>query len=106
MRQALSEKHRRPKSIVLAVAAHVEDGAPAPPELDWWRFREWGAPYAGGWLDYPAAEFARARAAKNVYIAMNGFKAARDLPTWCDANPDAWNLVSYVLGLKQEAADG
>ncbi len=57
-------------------------------------------------MDYPAAEFARARAAKNIYIAMSGFVAARDLVTWCDANPAAWDLVSYVYELKTEAANG
>lgn len=57
-------------------------------------------------MEYPAGEFNRARVAKNVYIAMNGFKAARDLPSWCDANPDAWDLVSYVLALKDEASHG
>ena len=49
--------------------------------------RDWGMPHAGGWYDWPAGEFARARAARNVYIAMSGFKAAKDLPAWCNANP-------------------
>jgi hypothetical protein len=57
-------------------------------------------------MDYPAAEFARARAAKNVYLAMSGFKQASDLVAWSDANPEAWAVVSYVLELKDEAAHG
>ena len=62
--------------------------------------RDWGAPYDGGWLGWPAGEFARARAARNVYVAMSGFKTARDLPAWCDANPAAWNIVTMVLNMK------
>ena len=57
-------------------------------------------------MDYPAAEFARARAAKNVYLAMSGFKQASDLVAWSDANPEAWAVVSYVLELKDEVAHG
>jgi hypothetical protein len=79
--------YAHPKSLILAVAAHVEDGAPRPPELDWWLMRDWGSPYAGGWLDWPAGEFARARAARNVYVAMSGFKAAKDLTRMVQRQP-------------------
>ena len=85
------------------MAAHVEDGAPRPPELDWWLMRDWGSPYAGGWLDWPAGEFARARAARNVYVAMSGFKAAKDLPAWCNANPAGWDIVTMILNMKAQA---
>ena len=93
---------RYPKSFVLAIAAHVEDGAPRPPELDYWIYREWGAPFAGGWLDWPAAEFARARYARNIYLALVGYRDAVDKVAWCDGNAAAWNLVSYVWTLKEE----
>lgn len=67
-----------------------------------------GATLEGGWLDWPAGEFARARAARNVYVAMSGFKDAKDLPAWCDNNPAAWNIVTMVLNMKarREAAHG
>lgn len=93
--------HVHPKSYVLAVAAHVEDGAPRPPELDLWLYREWGAPYPGGWMDWPANEFARARTARNIYTAMNGYKQAFDKVAWCNDNPTGWELVSYVLALRE-----
>lgn len=99
---AFRRTHGRPKSFVLAIAAHVEDGAPRPPELDYWIYREWGAPWPGGWLDWPAADFARARYARNVYLALAGYRDAIDKVAWCDANPTAWQLVSYVWTLKSE----
>ena len=64
-------------------------------------------PYAGGWYDWPAREFARARAARNVYIAMTGYRDAANIVDWCNANPTAWELVSGVLSLRiKAAADG
>jgi len=35
---------------------------------------------------------------------MSGFKAARDLPAWCDANPAAWNIVTMIMNMKAQAA--
>jgi hypothetical protein len=68
--------------------------------------RDWGMPHEGGWLDWPAREFALARAARNVYIAMTGFKSARNLADWCNANPPAWEIVSGILAMKAENANG
>jgi hypothetical protein len=53
--------------------------------------------------DWPAGEFARARAARNVYVAMSGFKAAKDLPAWCNANPAGWDIVTMILNMKAQA---
>ena len=96
----------RPKSLVLAVAAHVEDGGPRPAELDWWLFRDWGQPYPTGWQEWPLREFTRARAARNVYVAMTGYKEARDVVTWCNSNPAAWELVSGVMSMRMKANNG
>ena len=63
--------------------------------------REWGAPMAGGWLDWPAADFARARVARNVYVALTGYRGAADTVAWCNANPAAWELVSHVFALRE-----
>ncbi len=54
-------------------------------------------------MDYPAAEFVRARYARNVYLAMTGYRKTTDLVAWCDANPDAWELVSYIFKLREES---
>jgi len=61
-------------------------------------------PHEGGWLDWPAREFSLARAARNVYVALTGYRNARNIVQWCDANPQAWELVAHIMSLKQEAA--
>lgn len=101
MRQPVHRGDATPKTYVLTVAAHVMDGAPKPPELDHWLLRDWGAPYAGGWMEWPAAEFAHARVARNVYVALSGFQSAPNVVEWADRNPQAWELVSYVLSLRE-----
>ena len=75
-------------------------------ELDWWLFRDWGQPYPGGWLDWPAREFTRARAARNVYVAMTGHKDAEDVVTGCQRNPAGWGLGSSVMGMEIKANKG
>ncbi len=62
-------------------------------------------PYSGGWLDWPARDFTRARAARNVYVAMTGYKNARDIVQWCNSNPAAWELVSGVMSMRLKAAN-
>jgi hypothetical protein len=64
-------------------------------------YRNWGAPFSGGWMEWPAAEFNRARAATNVYIALSGYRHATDKVGWCNANPEAWELVSYVFAMRE-----
>lgn len=103
MQCSIRSGYARPKSLILAVAAHVEDGAPRPPELDWYLFREWGPPHAGGWQEWPAREFVLARAARNVYLAMSGYKNARDIVAWTNDNPQGWELVSSVLSMRMAA---
>lgn len=73
-----------------------------PPELDYFVYRAWGNPTGGGWMDWPAAEFAAARAAANVYVAMSGYRDASNKVLWCDANPAGWGVVSYVFALQEE----
>lgn len=63
-------------------------------------------PHEGGWLDWPAREFFLARAARNVYVAMTGYRNAKKVVEWCDANPQAWDLVAHIMSLKEEAANG
>jgi hypothetical protein len=72
--------------------------------LDWWLLRDWGMPHEGGWLEWPAREFAGARVARNVHIAMSGFRDARNVVEWCNSNPRAWELVSRIMAMKQENA--
>jgi len=74
--------------------------------LDWYLLREWGPPYEGGWRDWPAGEFARARAARNVYLSMKGYRDAKDLPAWADANPQAWELVTKILDMRTANGNG
>ena len=102
MQPSLRCGHGHPKSFIIAIAAHVEDGAPRPPELEWYQFNEWGGPYPGGWMDWPAAEFARARVARNVYMALSGWRDTKNAVEWANANPTAWELVTYVMTLKDE----
>jgi hypothetical protein len=52
-------------------------------------------------MDWPAGEFTRARVAANIYVALNGYRDAANKVAWCDANPAAWELVSYVFALKE-----
>lgn len=33
---------------------------------------------------------------------MTGYAQADDVVAWCNANPDAWNLVTYVWTLREE----
>jgi len=52
-------------------------------------------------MDWPAGEFTRARVAANIYVALNGYHGAANKVAWCDENPAAWELVSYVFALKE-----
>lgn len=56
-------------------------------------------------MEWPAREFNLAKAARNVYIAMNGYRDATNKVQWCDDNPTAWQLVSYVLALREGLID-
>jgi len=33
---------------------------------------------------------------------MTGYRDAKDLPTWADANPQAWELVTKILDMRGE----
>lgn len=57
-------------------------------------------------MDWPAAEFARARAAANVYVALSGYQSATNKVIWCDTNPAGWEVVSYVFALQDEITNG
>ena len=103
MQRSIQCGHVAPKSLILAVAAHVEENGPKPPELDWWTLREWGTPHSGGWLEWPARDYARARAARNVYVAFQGWHDTKNAAQWCNDNPAAWELVSSVMAMKEGA---
>ena len=60
--------------------------------------RDWGMPHAGKLPGGPVIP-----AARNVYVAMSGFKAAKDLPAWCNANPAGWDIVTRVLNMKAQS---
>lgn len=91
-----------PKRFVLDVAAYVEGDGPPPPELEAALLSEnWGAPWEGGFATWPAREFARMRAARNLYRAYDGYRRAPDKIAWIDANPGAWDVAAMVLELRE-----
>lgn len=92
----------------MAAAAVVFDDAPPPPELRMaWRVRRWGAPYADGWMDWPAGLVDKMAIAENVYNACLSY---RNVPAgggvaWTQRNPQAWQIVSKILAQRKKKID-
>lgn len=61
--------------MILAVAAHVEAGAPPPLELIWyWRTARYGLPYGGGWMEQPAGLLDRISEVGSTYEALREYR--------------------------------
>ena len=67
---------QHPKSLIEAVVACVDDGAPPPPQLRLaWQCEEWNAqPEAGGMLDQDHALMVQMTAANNIYRTLKRFR--------------------------------
>ena len=92
--------------MILAAAACAEGNGPPPPELELaWQARTWGIPpEPGGLRDQRAGELRKMTAALNTYNAFRAWRQATDWAQWAQRNPEDWQLVQYVLTLRERDA--
>ena len=80
----------------MAVAGHVFDKTPAPPALKQAQmYQRWGV---ADITKLPAGLPERLTVCLNVHNACAGYLAAGGKTVaWTRANPQAWNLVSWII---------
>ena len=77
---------------------HALELGPAPQELkDYWKSEKWGLPYGDGWMNQPVGMVERMTVAGNTWNAVKDYRKARMAANWAVDNPEAWQIVSYVI---------
>ena len=99
--------YKNPPGIILAVAEYAESPATARlPRLlkEAFLSQRWGLPHAGGWKDnWPLSE--HMTIALNVYHAVTGWKAAKNIVKWSEQHPSEWRTVQNVMTLRKAAKE-
>ncbi len=67
------------------------------------RIKRWGDPYGGGWLDWPAGHIDKLTIVGNVSEAYGAFKRYTGKETFDKAYPGAWQIVTAVMTMREEA---
>lgn len=88
----------------MAVGDFLFDGGSPPPILrKALNYERWGM---GDVMNLPAGLLPQINAALNVHNAIKSYQSARKSTTWASDNPDAWNLVSYIISERMERNRG
>lgn len=86
---------------MLAVADHLDGEGPQPPDLQMYLLiKQFGDPYGGGWMNWPAGTMERMRLVRNVYEAYRGWLNASNKAAWTTANPVSWEIVSDIISMR------
>lgn len=88
----------------MAVGDYLFDGGSPPPLLrKALNCDKWGI----GDIDkLPAGLLQKINIALNTHNAIRGYQSARKATTWTKDNPQAWELVSYVIKERMERKRG
>lgn len=82
----------------MAVAAHVLDREPPPPELKRaLNYRSWGVADV---MTLPAGLLPRMNTVLAYYQALAGYSRAagqKNAAEWANANPDEWEIVTRII---------
>jgi len=89
---------------MMAVAAHVLDGAPPPRALSLaLNCQRWNVDV----MQLPAGWMVEANIALNTYQALISWRqAGNSTAEWTRRNPQAWELVSWILQARRERKRG
>ena len=89
----------------MAVGDCVMDKTQPPPMLSKaLNYEKWGIPDI---MQLPAGMLPQINVCLNYYHALQGYKsAAGKTSAWSKSNPQAWEMVSYVLAERMERASG
>ena len=85
----------------MAVAGHVMDGDPPPPELTRaLNYRSWGVADV---MNLPAGLLPRMNTVIAYHNALSGYKSAglKKVP-WIEKNPQAWDLVTRIMNERKK----
>jgi hypothetical protein len=95
------------KKLILAVAAYVDgESDEPPPELSFWfQVRDWGDPWAGGFMRWPAQLFTRVRLVRRIYETYRAYTRAENRVEWTNTNPGAAEIVGIVKQYRYEDED-
>lgn len=93
--------------MILAAADCAEGKGPPPPELELaWQAKQWNAlPEPGGLRDQRVGELARMSAALNTYNAVRLWCFTTEQLRFPERHPDAWEIVSCIIGLRRRLRD-
>lgn len=94
----------RLKKLILAVADWIDGNVDEPPpELQLYlQIRDWGDPWGGGWMRWPARLFVRLRLVRNVYNAWQGYAKAENRVEWLKKHESGAGIVGMVKELRFE----
>src|SRR5210317_2554891 len=88
----------------MAVADAAQDkSVKPPPEVQMVsRINEWGDPWGGGWMDWPAGLVTRLTLAKNITVALQSAANAKpgQWKAWEENNPDYARTYDSILDLR------
>jgi len=88
----------------MAVGDYLFDGGEPPPILlKALNYERWGI---GDIMQLPAGLLPRINLALNHYHAINGYLSATKVTQWTNANPQAWDIVSWVISQRMERKRG
>ena len=89
----------------MAVGDYVFDKKSPPPELARaLNYEKWGI---GDIMQLPAGLLPMMNTALNYYHALKGYKTATNSTVeWTKRNPEAWEMVSWVISERRERKRG
>jgi hypothetical protein len=88
----------------MAVGDYLFDGAKPPPELARaLNYEKWGI---GDIMRLPAGLLPTMNVCLNYYHAIASYQSAVKTTEWSRKNPQAWNLVSWVIAQRRERKHG
>jgi hypothetical protein len=93
-----------PKGLTLAIADYLDgERESRPEEIDLYlNTRDWGDPYGGGWMRWPAQLMVRLRWTRNVYNAWRDYTRSDNRVKWLNEHPGGAEIVSLVKSYRYE----
>jgi hypothetical protein len=88
----------------MAVGDYLFDGEQPPPILlKALNYERWGI---GDIMQLPAGLLSRINISLNYYHAISGYLSAKKVTQWTSNNPEAWDIVSWVINQRMERKRG
>lgn len=83
---------------------YVQGKRPQPPQIySYVNFtKQWGSPYGGGWMEWPAGLVNKMSVISNYTRAIQLYDTYSKQKGWVDANPQIFELVTDIWNWRKE----